>query len=131
MAFEITAIAGGRTALATSSGTITSADRIAHRDATIQFCKENNIRNVIVDTRRQVCRSSTMEVFDFGSASVEAIGDLRVAFLPAEDDRDIVFIDAVAGNRGAVVRVCRSMKEAEAWLESLEREPVPPPPLSL
>jgi hypothetical protein len=131
MAFELTAIAGGRVALARSTGTITAGERIANRDATITFCKENNIQKVIVDTSGQTCHSTTMEVFRFGSSSVDEIRGLRVAFLPAAEDRDIAFIDAVAGNRGATVRVCRSMEEAMAWLESMDKKPSRPSPINL
>jgi hypothetical protein len=131
MGFKLTTIADGRIAVAKSSGTIDAAERRRHRDETIKFCKENRIHNVIVDIREQTCHSSTMEIFDFGSTSAKAIRDLRVAFLPAPDDRDMVFLDAVVGNRGAVVRICRSMDEAREWLESLDAAPAPDEELKL
>jgi hypothetical protein len=121
MGLEITKIADGRIAVATSTGPITPPEREAHRDAVVKFCRENGIHHVIVDTREQICCSETMEVFGFASSSVEAIRGLHVALIPSTRDRDIVFIDAVAGNRGASTRICRSIDEARTWLESSDK----------
>jgi len=118
--YSLEVIPGTSIALYRWSGPITVADRRNVRGALIRFCRDNQIRNLIVDGREQQCEADTTDVFRYGAEVPEHFRGLRIAVVHRPDDDSLPFIETVAYNRGSNTRSFLSVEEARAWLESFD-----------
>ena len=116
--YTIDLIPGTRIALFHWVGPITLQDRRNNRDVITSFCREHQVRDVIIDGRDQESKTTTMESFSFGSEVPAGFRGLRLAVVHRPDDDSLQFIEAVAGNRGSATRAFLDIAEAQAWLET-------------
>ena len=99
-------------------GPITLDDRRNNRNVIVEFCRANGVRDVIIDGRDQISKTSTMESYNFGSEVPSGFRGLRLAIVHRPDDNSLQFIEAVAGNRGSATKAFEHLDAARAWLES-------------
>ena len=118
MECELSIVAEKRIVVSSFAGPIETEDRYRNRDRTLSFCRENDIYRLIVDTRGQVSRSTTMEIFAFAKELVAEAVDFRIAFVRDDEGEEIQFMDNVAANRGCRCKSFVGIEEAERWLVS-------------
>ncbi len=116
--YELTIVPGTQIALFCWSGPITLEDRQRNLERLTQFCSENDISQVIVDTRQQVHMTGTMENFDFGVLLSKAMRGIQFAIVGHSSDDEVEFVDNVAANRGAHCRSFVTLEEAQRWLNA-------------
>ena len=100
------------------SGPITVEDRKKNLDRIATFCEENGLTRLIVDTRQQVNRTSTMQMFDFSAMVSKVMGGVRIAIVRHTTDAETQFGEDVAANRGACSRSFSTVEEAQDWLNT-------------
>ncbi len=118
MSYELTIMRGTQIALFCWSGPIALEDRKRNLECLTQFCSENGISQVIVDTRQQVHMTSTMENFEFGTLLSKAMRGIQFAIVRHSSDEEVQFADNVAANRGARCRSFVTLEEAQRWLNA-------------
>lgn len=118
MSNEITIMPGTDIALMCWSGPITFRDRKKCVEQVTQFCSKNGINQVIVDTRQQVRKTTTMENYDFGSWLPNETREIKFAIVCHSSDTDVRFVDDVAANRGAQCRSFVTFEEAQRWFNA-------------
>ena len=103
---------------------VLSYDDVTHEDtmasvATIKRLKaETGITKVLSDARKQKSVPDTTDLFEFASSLPR---DMKIAIVvsfeqPTVDD--VSFLDAVASNRGAVIKLVTSKQQGLDWLKS-------------
>ena len=82
------------------------------------ICEQQNCSGVLLDARDLTMGLSTMDVFRLGSLVAKVRGrPIRFAMLGPEQQAPLDdFMETVATNRGALVRIFSSEDEAAAWL---------------
>lgn len=119
--YTLEVIPGSRIALFHWSGPITLEDRRQNVQKMVEFCKANEVRNLIVDGRDQLSETDTLESFQFADEVVpDEMKGLRIAVIYRSDDDSLSFIETVAHNRGARTKAFQGINEARAWLESFD-----------
>ncbi len=118
MSYELTIMPGTQIALFCWSGPITFEDRKKNLEHLTQFCSENGISQVIVDTRQQVHRTSSVQNFAFGELLSKAMRGIQFAIVRHSSDKEVQFADNVAANRGARCRSFVTLEEAQRWLNA-------------
>ena len=113
-------IPGTRIVSFSSSGPVTLADREKNLERIVEYCREHGCTQVLVDTRQQINKMTTTEMFNFAASVPEATRGLQIALVRNADDSSIAFGDNVAANRGAAVRSFETTEEAQQWLEAEE-----------
>ena len=126
MNYKLALIPGKRIALFRWSGPITFEDRMKNVKRMGQFCNENKIKDLIVDTRKQVSTTRAMQMFDLGASVPEVLGGIRIAVVCQSSDHTTQFGETVAANRGAFCRSFTSFAEAQRWLEGKAVTPYKP-----
>ena len=124
MNYELTIMPGTRIVLFRWSGPITLKDRKRNLERVLQFCRENGIGQVIVDTRQQVNKTTTMQMFAFAATLPKAAPWFHIAIVRHPFDEEIKFGENVAANRGAIVRSFVTLEEAQRWLETKDAGPI-------
>ncbi len=117
MRYELTIIPDTQIALFCWSGPITLKDREKNLERLPQFCSENGISQVIVDTRQQVHMLGMTETFEFGVLLSKAMRGIQFAIVRHSSDVEVEFVDAVAASRRAHCRSFVTLEEAQRWLE--------------
>ena len=123
MNYELKIIPDTRIAYFCWSGPITLEDRKEGRERIVQFCRENSIIQVIVDTREQINKARTMQMFEFAADLPEVMRGFHIAIVWQPDDKETRFVETVAANRGAIIRTFLTLEDAQRWLES--KQPTP------
>ncbi len=118
MSYELTTMPGTQIALFCWSGPITLEDRKKNIEVVKQFCSENGISQIIVDTRQQAHMTSMMETFEFGTLLSKGMRGIQFAIIRHPSDREAAFVDDVAANRGARCRSFFTLEEAQRWLDA-------------
>jgi hypothetical protein len=100
-----------------SYGDVTAEDLLVSIEAVMRIHKEQGITRVFVDATKETSLPSTFPSFDVGSKMAAAVRTIRIAVLgnPALAE-DLRFIETVALNRGATIKVFYSREAALAWL---------------
>ena len=82
------------------------------------ICEQQNCNGVLLDARGLTMDLNTMDVFKLGSQVAKVRGrPIRFAMLGPEQQASLDdFMETVAANRGALVKVFSSEDEAMAWL---------------
>ena len=114
--YELNIIPDTRIALFCWSGPIALKEREENVRVMAQFCRENGISQLIVDTRKQVSETTTMEMYHFGAAIPKVMSGIQIAVVCRQSDRDTQFGETVAANRGAKSRSFETIEEAKRWL---------------
>jgi hypothetical protein len=103
------------------TGDLSLVEAAAAQSNTARIANERGVRKVLVDLRGTSPSLSTVEYFEFASSFVELFPrETRhgVVFdpetYPAEDAH---FLETVARNRGAVLRMFSDLDEARDWLD--------------
>ena len=103
---------------------VSSYDDVTYEDtmasvATLKRLKaETGIKQVLSDARKQKSVPDTADVFEFASSLPR---DMKIAIIVSADQptvEDVSFVDAVASNRGAVIKLVTSRQQALDWLKS-------------
>jgi hypothetical protein len=103
-----------------SYGDVTAKDLQGSIKAVARINKEHGFTKVFVDATKETSLPSTFHSFDIGSQLANAVRLLRVAVLGSTRlKKNLTFIETVAHNRGALVKVFYSRKDAMAWLMEL------------
>ena len=118
MSYELKIIPGTELAFFCWSGDMTLKDREVSRDHIVRFCKERSISKIILDTRKQINKTQTMQLFDFVTALPEHMRSMCIAIIRHAMDKEIQFAENVAANRGANIRSFLTLEDAQSWLES-------------
>lgn len=126
MSYELKILPDTRIAIFCWSGDMTLKDRDDSRHRVMQFCQENSIHKVILDTRQEINKTRTMQMFDFSATIPEHMRGLRIAVIRQSDDGEIKFGENVARNRGANLRTFLTLEDAQSWLESEIVKPINP-----
>jgi len=126
MDYELAIIPGARIALFRWTGPITFQGRMKNVERMGKFCNENKIKDLIVDTRKQVSTTDMMQMFDLGTSVPELLRGIRIAVVCQSSDHTTKFGETVAANRGAYSRSFTSLEEAQRWLEGMARKPTKP-----
>ena len=99
------------------TGSITTEDRYRNRQRTLDFCRANKIKKVIVDTRGQISQSNSMEIFKFAQEMETEVEGYKIAFVQDRDSEHIKLIELIATNRDCNCKSFLDIKEAQQWLE--------------
>ena len=126
MKYELKILPNTKIAIYCWSGEMTLKDREDSRHHVMQFCQENSINQVILDTRQEINKTRTMQMFDFAAAIPERMRGLRIAVIRQADDEEIKFGENVAINRGANLRTFLTLEDAQRWIESETATPDKP-----
>ncbi len=118
MSYELTIMPGTQIALFCWSGPITFEDRKRNLERIKQFCSENGINQLIVDTRQQVNRTTVTQMRDFGILVLKAMRGVQIALVHHSTDRETQYGEDVAANRGANSRSFETLEEAQRWLNA-------------
>ena len=113
---ELSVLPGGRVVLSSPSGPTTVQDRVRNRKKTVQFSQENNINKILVDMRGQTSLSNAVDIHDFGETMPETTRGFQIAIVCTPGDTDAQFIETVAKNRGAFIKLFHSFDKALDWL---------------
>lgn len=117
---EIKVIDGKNIVYAHFSGSITVEDRYKNSEEIIATCRKHGIKKILADTRGQISKSKTIDLFNFAKEFKDATKGYYVAIVRDKTDSDVKFMDNVAGNRGAQCKTFLDVKEAEQWLDEIE-----------
>lgn len=98
-------------------GSITKEDRINNIVILKAFCKENDLKKVLVVTRDQISEDSFLNQYTFAKGHLKAIRGLNVAVILRKDDNVIRFMETVALNHANYVKGFYSLREAASWLK--------------
>jgi len=118
--YELNIIPDTRIALFRWSGLITLKERKKNVEVVAQFCRENGISQLIVDTRKQVSETTTMEMYHFGAAIPKVMSGIQIAVVCRQSDRDTQFAETVAADRGAESHSVKTVEDAKKWLAGVE-----------
>jgi hypothetical protein len=86
------------------------------------FCRKNGISQLIVDTRQQVCDTTTMQMFHFGAAIPPVMHGISIAVVCNPSDRATQFGATVAANCGAHSHSVNTIEEAKRWLAEVNSD---------
>ena len=110
------------------SEAIRPEEHLKARNELLQICRDRNIRKILVDARQLEIRgeTSTMTLFDFGASWADLTRDMPVLLagvLPRDThtQKELMFGDTVAFNRGFVTRAFDDIEDARVWLRSTDR----------
>ena len=103
-----------------SHGAVSRGDLERGREAVRALCIKHGVSKVLVDTTGAEQLPSSMELFDFAASFQNALpSPTRVAVAIGTRFRsDLRFVETVAFNRGAHLRLFDSTPEALGWLEA-------------
>ncbi len=91
--------------------------RDIHRDM-VKMCRQESLKNILVDVRDLDVATSTIDLYDFGTA-VQETGlpfNIRIAGVCRPDDADSSFPVTIAKDRFVDVRAFEDVEEALEWL---------------
>ena len=118
MSYELTIIPGTQIALFCWSGPVTQEDRQNNVVEIARFCGENGIRQIIVDTRQAVSKTTTMEDLKLGVSVAKTMRGIQFAIVRQSSDKEAQFFENVAANRGAHSRSFGAIEDALRWLNA-------------
>jgi hypothetical protein len=121
MNYELKIIPDTRIAFFCWSGPITLEDRKKNVETIAQFCQDNGVDQLIVDTCQQINETSTIQMFDFSTHIPKAMRGVRIAVVRHPSDEETQFGENVAANRGAQSRSFDTLEEARRWLEGKDK----------
>jgi len=101
------------------SGLVTLKERKKNVKIMAQFCRENGISQLIVDTRRQISDTSTTDMYDFGTSIPKVMRGIQIAVVCRPSDKDTRFGEQVAADRGVESHLVYSIEEAMSWLAAI------------
>ena len=119
MTYELKVIPNTQIALFCWSGLVTLKDRKKNVKIMAQFCRENSISQLIVDTRQQLSDTLTSEMYDFGAAIPNVMRGIQIAVVCRPSDRDTQFAETVAAERGTESHLVYTIEEAISWLDAI------------
>ena len=103
------------------TGPFTHEDHKKSMDRVKKFSLENNVFNLMVDSRKQINEISTAELIDFALTLPEVMKQTyRLAIVMRPDEEEGSFVESVNANRGSSIHAFTNIKNARAWLESLD-----------
>jgi hypothetical protein len=117
--YTLEVLDGTEIAVCRWSGPIALEDRIACRQAMVEFCNSKNVDNLLIDGREQQSRTDIVDSYDFAKDVPEEMFGLNIAVVHRQEDESLRFIETVAFNRGAQTRAFTDYDSALRWLESL------------
>ena len=120
MTYELKVIPNTQIASFCWSGLVTLKERKKNVKIMAQFCRENGISQLIVDTRQQLSDTLTIDMYDFGAAIPKVMRGIQVAVVCRPSDKDTQFGETVAADRGAESHLVYSIEEAMNWLAAVE-----------
>jgi hypothetical protein len=101
-----------------STATVSSSSVQAFFARVTDAARDAGVSKILYDARSATGLLSTMERFDYASRIAEQFRGLKVAFVVNQPLRDpSLFGETVAINRGAIIRVVKTLAEAYEWLE--------------
>ena len=101
-----------------SYGDVTYEDTMASVATLKRLKDETGITQVLSDARKQKNVPDTTDIFEFASSLPR---DMKIAIIVSADQptvEDVSFVDAVASNRGAVIKLVTSRQQGLDWLKS-------------
>lgn len=105
----------------TSAGLVTEEDLHKSRRSVSKICREQNLRDILVDARAITSLPSITPLFQHGVHLNEhdILRPARFAVVVSDTSRkEAHFIETVATNRGANLRNFECRDQALAWLKS-------------
>ena len=120
MTYELKVIPNTQIASFCWSGPVTLKERKKNVKIMAQFCRENSISQLIVDTRQQISDTLMMDMYDFGTAIPNVMRGIQIAVVCRPSDRDTQFGETVAADCGAESHLVYTIEEAISWLTAVE-----------
>lgn len=117
MTSEFSLLPGTRIALFQSEGPISFEERFANLKRIADFCKANEVKQVIVDLSKQRSTAKILQMMKLGSTVPEHLQGIYIALVCHPDDQETFFAETVAANRGAFSKAFTNIKDARSWLE--------------
>lgn len=117
--FTLDVLPGTRIARFHWCGPIRTEDRRENVRRMVEFCRERQIKQLLIDGRDQEAVSGTIDDFDFAKEVPVEMQGLCIAVVHRQDDEALPFIETVAFNRGGNTRSFVQLEPALEWLESL------------
>ena len=103
-----------------SYGEVTTEDLKGSLDAVFKIRQDRGLTEVFVDATKQTSFPSIVPAFKFASKLAETVRSMRFAVATAPETRhNQEFLETVASNRGAQVKVFDSADAALAWLTKM------------
>ena len=116
MNHELSVLPGKPVVLSSLSGPTTIKDRVRNRQETLRFSQKKSINKILFDMRKQKSLSNTMDIHDFAATLPETTHGFQMAIVCTPGDADTKYIETVAKNRGAFIKVFHGFDEALDWL---------------
>jgi hypothetical protein len=113
---ELSVLPGKPVVLSSLSGPATIRDRVRSQRETLRFSQKQSINKILVDVRRQESLANTMDIHDYAATVPETMHGFQVAIVCSSGDADAKYIETVAKNRGAFIKVFHCFDEALDWL---------------
>jgi hypothetical protein len=121
MDFELSVLPGKPVVLSSLTGPTTIRDRVRNRRETLRFSQKKSINKILFDMRGQKSLASIMDIHDFAATLPETTHGFKVAIVCMPRDTDAKYIETVAKNRGAFIKVFHGFDEALDWLAPPDR----------
>ncbi len=116
--YTLDVLPGSRIARFHWCGPIRTEDRHKNVRRMVKFCREHDIRCLLIDGRDQEPLSGTVDDFDFAKDVPLNMQGLSIAVVHRPDDAVLPFIETVAFNRGGNTRSFEETGPALEWLET-------------
>lgn len=102
-----------------SYGEVTARDMRESLQEVVRLHEKHGLDRVLIEASHETSLPSTVPLYGLGAELSASVGDVRFAIVACPKLRgDQAFLENVARNRGAKIRVFDSEEEAVAWLIS-------------
>jgi hypothetical protein len=113
---ELSVLPGKPVVLSSLSGPVTIRDRVRTQRETLLFSQKKSIHKILVDVREQKSLANTMDIHEYAATLPEATHGFQIAIVCASGDAHAMYIETVAKNRGAFIKVFHCFDQALDWL---------------
>ncbi len=116
MSCELSVLPGKPVVISSLSGPVTIRDRVRNQREMLLFSQKKSIHKILVDARGQKSLANTMDIHEYAAAVPEATHGFQIAIVCTSGDTHATYIETVAKNRGAFIKVFHCFDEALDWL---------------
>jgi hypothetical protein len=113
---ELSVLPGKPVVLSSLSGPVTIRDRVRTQRETLLFSQKKSIHKILVDVRGQKSLANTMDIHEYAATMPEATHGFQIAIVCTSGDAHAMYIETVAKNRGAFIKVFHCFDQALDWL---------------
>ncbi|OVE74222.1 hypothetical protein BVX94_01000 [bacterium B17] len=97
---------------------VTGEDLMNSMQLIANLKEQTGYNKIYVDASKQTSMPDTTSIFEFGATVTKVLFGMKMAIFTSPTTRDdVAFLEDVAGNRGAIIRLFDSEEDALEWLQ--------------